>query len=130
MDRYKDHQSIVKTWSQINDEKNLFSFKPVLSKEVLETIYSLKNNKVSLSYTIPVKILKMFSGLFLPYLAGVINHSIATSSFPDELKLVDVMSAFKKDDPLDKEIYCSISLLSHTSDIYEFFFFSTKSMTT
>ena len=31
--------------SQINDEKNLFSFKPVTSEEVLKTIYSLKNNK-------------------------------------------------------------------------------------
>ena len=29
----------------MNDEKNLFSFKPVLSKEVLETIYSLKTIK-------------------------------------------------------------------------------------
>ena len=47
----------------------------------------------------------MFSGLFLPYLTGVINHSIATSSFPDELKLVHVMSAFKKDDPLDKKFF-------------------------
>ena len=56
----------------------------------------------------------MFSGLFLPYLTGVINHSIITSSFPDE-----VMSAFKKDDPLNKENYLPISLLFHTSKIYE-----------
>ena len=45
-------------------------------------------------------------------------HSITTSSFPDELKLA-VISAFKKDDPLDKENYRPISLLSHTSKIYE-----------
>ena len=60
----------------------------------------------------------MFSGSFLPYLTGIINHSIATFSFPDELKLAEVMSAFKKDDPLDKENYRPISLLSHTSKIY------------
>ena len=29
LDRYKDHQSIVKIRSQMNDEKNLFSFEPV-----------------------------------------------------------------------------------------------------
>ena len=46
-------------------------------------------------------------------------HSITTSSFPDELKLAEVISAFKKDDPLDKENYRPISLLSHTSKIYE-----------
>ena len=61
----------------------------------------------------------MFSGSFLPYLEGVINHSIATTSIPDELKLAEVLSAFKKDDPLDKENYRAISVLSHTSKIYE-----------
>ena len=58
LDKYKDHQSIVKIRSPMNGEKNLFSFKPVTSEEVLKTIYTLKNNKGSLSYTIPVKILK------------------------------------------------------------------------
>ena len=71
----------------------------------------------------------MCSGSFLPYLTGIINHSIATPSFPDELKLAEVMSAFKKDDPLVKENYRPISLLSHTSKIYKKHF-STKSMTT
>ena len=67
LDKYKDHQSIVKIRSKMNGEKNLFSFKPVTSEELLKTIYALKNNKGSLSYPIPVKILKTFSGLFLPY---------------------------------------------------------------
>ena len=102
----------------MNGEKNLFSFKLITSEEVLKTIYTLQNNKGSSNYTIPVKILKTFGGSFLPYLTGVIYHSITTASFPDELKLA-VISAFKKDDPLDKENYRPISLLSHTSRIYE-----------
>ena len=57
--------------------------------------------------------------LFLTYLTVIINRSNATSSFPDELKLAEVMSAFKKDDPFDKEDYRPISLLSHTSNIFE-----------
>ena len=85
----------------LNGEKNLFSLKPVTSAEVLKTIYTLKNNKESFSYTIQVKILKTFSRSLLPYLTGVINHSITTASFPDELKLAEVISAFKKDNPLD-----------------------------
>ena len=32
LDRYEDHQSIIKILSQMNDEKNLFLFKPVTSK--------------------------------------------------------------------------------------------------
>ena len=31
LDKCKDHQSIVEMRSQMNDEKNLFSFKPVTS---------------------------------------------------------------------------------------------------
>ena len=61
----------------------------------------------------------MFSESFLSYLTQVINHSITTSSFSDELKLVEVASAFEKDDPFDKENYRPISLLSYTSKIYE-----------
>ena len=61
----------------------------------------------------------MFCCSFSRYLAGIINHSISTSSFPDKLKLADVLSSFKKDDRLDKENYYPISLLSHTSKIHE-----------
>ena len=50
LDWYQGHQnkSITNIWSQINDEKNLFSFKLVASEEVLKIVYSLKNNKWSL----------------------------------------------------------------------------------
>ena len=117
-DRCKDRQSIVKTRSQMSGEKTLLSFKSVTSDKTLKTITSLKNNKGALRYTIPVKILKVFIQSFLPYLARVTNHSVATSSFPDELKLAEVMSTFKKDDLLDKEKYRPISL-SHTSKIFQ-----------
>ena len=66
---------------------------------------------------------KMFSGLFLPYLAGVINYSIASSSFPDERELSKVMSDLKKDDHFDKENYRIKSLLSNTSKIFQNIFF-------
>ena len=113
LNRDKDHQSIVKIRSQTNEENDLFLFKPVTSEEALKTIYSLKSNKGSLGCTILVKILKMCSGSFLPYLTGIINHSIATPSFPDELKLTEVMSAFKKDDLFDKENYRPVSCLKN-----------------
>ena len=47
---------------------------------------------------------------------------MATSFFPNEIKLEEVMSAFNKDDSLDKENYRSISLLFGTSKIYENYF--------
>ena len=78
-----------------------------------------KNNKGSLSYTNPVKILTVFSELLLPYLTGLTKYSITTSSFPDKLKLAELMSAFKKVEHFDKDNYRPISLLSHTWKTYE-----------
>ena len=42
LNRYRDHPSTFKIRSQMNGEKNLFSFKPVKFEEVLKAIYSLK----------------------------------------------------------------------------------------
>ena len=75
----------------MNGENNLFSFNPLMSEEVVKTIYSLKKDH----YDVTLYQLKLFSGSFLPYLTGVINLSIATSSFLDELKSARVISAFK-----------------------------------
>ena len=75
----------------------------------------LKNSKESLSYSILVKICNTFNGSFLTYLTGVISQFIATSLFPDKLKLAKVMSVFKNICPLDKKSYRPINLVSHTS---------------
>ena len=85
----------------MNGEKNLFLFKPVMSKEV-KTMYSLKTNKGSLSCIIPVKMLNIFSRSFLPYLTGIITHFIAISFFSDELKLAEVTSSFPDELKLTK----------------------------
>ena len=41
LERYKDHQSMIKILSQMNNEKNLFSFKPFTLEEVLQRIMKL-----------------------------------------------------------------------------------------
>ena len=61
----------------------------------------------------------MFSRPLLPYLAGVINYSVAFSSFPDEIKLAKVMSGFKKDDPLYKKKLSHNTFISHISKTFE-----------
>ena len=66
----------------------------------------------------------MYSGLFLAYFTRFSNRPIVTSSFQDELKLAGVMSTFKKNDPLGKERYRPISLLSHMLKIFEKIFFN------
>ena len=69
----------------------------------------------------------MFSRSFLPYLKEVINHSIATSFFTDELKLTEVMSAFKTYDSLENYRPITLHLIPQN---YVKKYFSAKSMTT
>ena len=47
------------------------------------------------------------------------NSSISTGTFPDELKIADIVPVFKKEDPNDKSNYRTISFLSLISKIFE-----------
>ena len=49
---------------------------------------------------------------------------MSTGTFPDELKIVDIVPVFKKEDPKDKTNYRPISLLPLISKISEKFFIS------
>ena len=48
-----------------------------------------------------------------------INSSILTGTFPDELKIADIVPVFKKEDPNDKTNYRPISLSLVISKIFE-----------
>ena len=55
----------------------------------------------------------------MPHLPNSINYSTRYSSFPQELKLLEVILVYKKLDPLQKENYRPVSLLPHVSKIFE-----------
>ena len=44
---------------------------------------------------------------------------LSTGNFPDNMKLVDITPVFKKKDPLQKENYTPVSILSAISKIFE-----------
>ena len=44
---------------------------------------------------------------------------MSTGTFPDELKIADIVPVFKKEDPKDKTNYRPISLLPLISKIFE-----------
>ena len=52
-------------------------------------------------------------------IANCINKCISIKSFPDELKVADVIPVFKKEDPNNKANYRPISLLPIISKIFE-----------
>ena len=63
--------------------------------------------------------LKIHSNTYLTYLTNIINKCIEDCCFPDKLKLAEIAPIYKKDNPLNKENYRPVSLLTHVSKIFE-----------
>ena len=99
--------------------KEKFEFNEVSSEEVKTVIKPLNKKKAAISTCIPVKILVDSIDTYLPVLTDIINNSIRDGTFPDELKLAEVTTIFKKADPFDITNYRPVSLLSHVSKVYE-----------
>ena len=55
----------------------------------------------------------------MPYLTVAINFSLRENIFPEELRHSEVIPLYKKLDPLNKENYRPVSLLSHVSKVFE-----------
>ena len=56
---------------------------------------------------------------FYSFLTETINDSFQTGNFSNELKLTGVMPVYKKRNPLNKENYRPVRVLSHVSKIFE-----------
>ena len=64
-------------------------------------------------------ILKQCVDIYLSLLIEAINHTITEIIFPEQLKKSEVVSLYKKEDPLKKENYRPVSLLPHLSKVFE-----------
>ena len=89
-----------------------FHFKEVSKDDVRKEIRNLNVKKLSTYSSIPASILKQCVDAYLPYLTDSINYSLRESTFPEELKHSEVILVYKKLDPLKKENYRPVSLLS------------------
>ena len=56
---------------------------------------------------------------YLPVLTEIINSSFEENESPNELKLADTIPIFKKKNPLNKENYRPVSILSRMSKVFE-----------
>ena len=99
-----------------------FKFKLVSTDQVIKLIDEIDCNKSS-SGDIPAKIIKIAKEEIAEPIRNCINSSISTGTFPDELKIADIVPVFKKEDQNDKTNYRPISLLPLISKIFEKFLY-------
>ena len=69
--------------------------------------------------SIPSKTLKLSADTSADILQNLFNDMLSTGNFPDNMKLADITPVFKKKDPLKKENYIPVSILSAISKIFE-----------
>ena len=73
---------------------------------------NLSSKEATRKGDIPAKILKDSLSAHTKELRTIINNCFKDGMFPNELKLADVSSVFKKDYDLNKENYRPVSILS------------------
>ena len=111
--------SVLLKLSQSNLEFEPFHFQRISSNELKNEILNLNNKKATREGDIPVNLLKESIDTYLPVLTEIINSSFEQNEFPNELKLADIIPIFKKKDPLNKENYRPVSILSHMSKVFD-----------
>ena len=118
--RFMTHESIkkIKQLYEIR-EGDMFSFKNISSEEVKQEILSLDKKKSSILGSTPLLNLKQTTDIYIVNLTKTINHSFLTKKIPNKLKMGEVIPIFKKKDPLQKDNYKPVTLLSHISKVFE-----------
>ena len=87
--------------------------------DIEKEVKALDNNKLTMSGSIPPKILKENSDICCKPLTNIINNAIVNSYFDSDLKLADLTPVHKDDDITNKKNYRNISLLPIVSKIFE-----------
>ena len=59
---------------------------------------------------VPAEVFKQSVEVYLPFLTIAINQRITENSFPEQLKKLEAITLFKKNDPSKKENFTTVSL--------------------
>ena len=110
LNKYRDHTSIRKIKENITHD-TIFCFKHVNEETVYKSLKELELKKASGYDEISPKIVKYSIDYLVPFLTCVINRCIDDCIFPNDLKLAEISSIYKKNDKLDKENYRPVSVL-------------------
>lgn len=105
--------------TRVNPISNPFRCQPVTEHEIEKIISSLKNKLSSGHDNIPLKLIKYVAKPLLKPLVHLINSSLITGIFPENLKMSKVVPIFKKGEKSELGSYRPVSLLPSISKIYE-----------
>ena len=105
--------------SQNTAKYTSFFFEPCTSAEVISIINQLKNNKAVRYNDVDTKYIKCSKNIIAPIICDLFNICILTSTFPNCLKIAEVIPVFKKGDKCNPTNYRPISLLSQFDKIME-----------
>lgn len=96
-----------------------FSFELVDEEDIVKTINSLKTKESTGHDGISTKILKTIGPYIIRSLTLILNQSLVTGTFPDNLKIAKVVPLYKKEDALIMDNYRPVSLLTSISKVFE-----------
>ena len=116
--KFQDHPSILQIKQIVNINKK-FSLAKSSNIDIEKQIHQLNTNKPTTFNNIPVKILVDNSDIVSPFISKIYNDSIFTNTFPQLLKMADIIPAHKKNDRTYKENYRPISILPPISKLFE-----------
>ena len=117
IEKYSKHPSILKIKENCPQNNN-FSFQPANYEDILKEVRGLDESKSSPIETIPARVLKDISDVFVPKMVIDFNAAIKTGVFPSTAKLADVVPLYKKGVRQSKANYRPCSLLSAISKIF------------
>ena len=115
--KFENHPSIIEILKHKTSEVK-FEFSQIGEQDMLKAILSLKPKK-SVSGNIPTRVLKIAARSCVPFLTFCFNDCLSSGTFPDRLKLADIIPSYKKGSLTDKSNYRPISLLPVVSKIFE-----------
>ena len=118
IDKYASHPSVLAIKAKSNSDIK-FELKAVTVDTMVKEILALNPGKAG-SGSISVKALRLAAFECSSVLTSLFNEwVIGASSFPDELKLADIVPIHKKGSTTDKANYRPISLLPVVSKVFE-----------
>ena len=103
----------------LKNYRTRFKFEPVAEEQIKKIFQSL-NSKTSYGYDgISTKLLKQLEPILCAPITLIVNQSLNTGIFPDNLKQAKIIPIFKKEDNHIIENYRPISILPSISKIIE-----------